>query len=204
LSITFAERIALLSATLSRARIPHAFGGAVALAYYVAEPRSTRDIDLNVGVPVGDSGRVFAALPGGFVVPDDAVATVASRGQIRLSWEGVPVDLFFPQHDFHARVEADTSWVPFLHGRIPIISATHLVVFKALFNRSRDWPDVEAMLEAGVVDTDAALGWLARLVGADSDPYRRLTELVTEIHLPETGGRGPEEGDRRIDWSRFG
>jgi hypothetical protein len=34
--------------------VPHAFGGALALAYY-AEPRATVDIDLNVFVPVADA-----------------------------------------------------------------------------------------------------------------------------------------------------
>lgn len=44
---------------------PHAFGGALGLAFHVAEPRATRDIDVNVFVPVDAAPAVFAAMPAG-------------------------------------------------------------------------------------------------------------------------------------------
>ncbi len=47
--LTLAKRVLAIDHALSS--IPHAFGGALALAYY-AEPRATIDIDLNVFVPV--------------------------------------------------------------------------------------------------------------------------------------------------------
>ena len=40
---------------------PHAFGGALALAYH-AEPRATVDIDLNVFIPVERADEVLAPL----------------------------------------------------------------------------------------------------------------------------------------------
>lgn len=43
---TLAQRVLALEHALSG--IPHAFGGALALAYY-AEPRATIDIDLKIG-----------------------------------------------------------------------------------------------------------------------------------------------------------
>src|SRR4029079_9320585 len=49
--MNLAERIVALDEAL--ADVPHAFGGALALAYY-AEPRATVDIDLNLFVPATD------------------------------------------------------------------------------------------------------------------------------------------------------
>jgi hypothetical protein len=43
-----AERIVILHRALEGAGIGHGFGGAVARAYYVQEPRATRDIGVNV------------------------------------------------------------------------------------------------------------------------------------------------------------
>ena len=180
-SPTFAERIVLVHEGLKRGGIPHGFGGAVALAYYVEEPRATRDIDVNVSVPTREAARVLAALPAGIEVPPDAGDVVARDGQIRLWWDGpsgIPVALFFPQHDLHEDVARDTHLVPFLDTEIPIISATHLAVFKALFNRARDWPDIAAMLEAWSVDVAEALRWLERLLGTDSPQYLHLSELA--------------------------
>ena len=46
----FDEKIVAIEAALAAANIPHAFGGANALAYY-GTPRATADIDLNVVIP---------------------------------------------------------------------------------------------------------------------------------------------------------
>ena len=53
------ERIVDLDGALTD--IPHAFGGALALAYY-AEPRATVDIDLNLFVPADRYAEVAAPL----------------------------------------------------------------------------------------------------------------------------------------------
>ena len=200
---TFAERILLLHRSLDQAQIRHGFGGAVALAYYVLEPRTTRDIDINVSVPTDSAQVVFDALPRGIAVDADADAVIARDGQIRLWWDGrdgIPIDLFFPQHEFHVQVERAVRFVPFLDREIPIISATHLTVFKVLFNRARDWPDIEAMLEAGSVDTADALSWVRRLLGDGDEASARLERLA------EGYGTDPSRGSEavRVDWDALG
>jgi pimeloyl-ACP methyl ester carboxylesterase len=200
----FAQRIVILHRALEGAGIGHGFGGAVALAYYVEEPRATRDIDLNIAVPVDRAQRVLEALPEGIVVGRDAAASVRRDGQVRLWWDGqsgIPVDLFFPQHDFHRVVARDTTSVPFLDTTIPIISATHLTVFKCLFNRPRDWPDIAAMLQAGTVDLPVALQWVGDLLGQESAPFLKLAGLGEGLVYRDPGG--PEEPPV-IDWSSFG
>ena len=63
--MTLAERLLAIHASLSEAAIQHAFGGAIALAYWTQEPRGTRDIDVNVFAPQDECERVLAALPDG-------------------------------------------------------------------------------------------------------------------------------------------
>lgn len=45
---SFVKKVIQLHETLDTAGIGHAFGEALALAYYTADPRATADIDLNV------------------------------------------------------------------------------------------------------------------------------------------------------------
>jgi hypothetical protein len=202
---SFAERIALLHRALEGAGIEHGFGGAVALAYHVQEPRATRDIDVNVSVDPARADEVLRALPAGIAIPPEGATEVLRNGQIRLWWDGdLPADLFFPQHAFHAEVRRDTLRVPFLAGTIPIISATHLTVFKALFDRSRDWPDIEAMLLAGTVDGPVALDWLRRLMGTGSASYQRLAALIDTVGVGGSPGPGDEMVRPPVDWDALG
>jgi hypothetical protein len=205
--LSFADRILVIHNALTRAGIEHGFGGAVALAYYIREPRATRDIDLNIAVDVERSATVLAAMPDGVEVGSDTAEVIARDGQIRLWWDGrtgVPVDLFFPQHPFHRQVARDTRFVPFLDGAIPIISATHLTVFKSLFDRPRDWPDIAAMLEAGTVNVTAALGWLRRLVGEEAARYARLAALAREAAAGGLEPQGSEMEIPLVDWKSLG
>jgi hypothetical protein len=51
-------------------------------------------------------------------------------------------------------------------------------VFKAFFNRSKDWVDLEEMLEASVLDVDRILGVLVRYLGPDDERVARLRSLA--------------------------
>ena len=183
-TLPFAGRIVLVHEALDASGVGHGFGGAVALAYYVAEPRATRDIDINIHVAVTQAEQVLRAMPEGIAVGADDVVSILESGQVRLWWDGrdgIPVDLFFPQHAFHAEVARDTTAKPFLDTEIPVISATHLTVFKCMFDRSRDWPDIEAMLGARTVDVDRALDWLDRILGPGSAQSDRLSALAAAL-----------------------
>ena len=58
---SLSDKVEAIHRALSQAKIPHAFGGALALAYYT-EPRATIDIDINVFVTPSEGGAVQAAL----------------------------------------------------------------------------------------------------------------------------------------------
>jgi hypothetical protein len=182
---TLTECILALESALDVASIPHAFGGALALAFHVEEPRATRDIDLNVFVEPARVGEVFAALPDGVVWSDVDVDRVERDGQVRLFWDSTPVDLFFSTHAFHDVAWLDLERVPFEDGTIPILGATELVVFKAFFDRTRDWADIEAMVEANAPDLPTAIGWLVDLLGTDDPRIERLRNLIDHQAGPE-------------------
>jgi hypothetical protein len=55
------EQIVAIERGFSEAGIPHAFGGAQALAYY-GNVRATHDIDVNVFLPSSEGPRVLAVL----------------------------------------------------------------------------------------------------------------------------------------------
>lgn len=46
------------------------------------------------------------------------------------------------------------SWEPFAGQRIPFLSCYDLVVFKAFFNRTSDWADLEEMRRAGTLNIE--------------------------------------------------
>ena len=176
--MTLPERLVALHRALAKKRIPHAFGGAIALAYWTRDPRGTNDIDVNVFVPASDAERVLRALPDGIAQPEGTAATIARDGQIRLFWDETPVDLFFDYVPVHEEAARNRRTVPFEGTRIPVLGPTELAVFKVMFDRTRDWADVEAMLEAGTLDLDALRAALRRLIDADDERFARLDEAA--------------------------
>ena len=98
----FDEKIVAIEGALVEAEIPHAFGGANALAYY-ATPRATADIDVNVFVPSSMARDVLAALGnlGAATSSSKLVELIERDGQVRIFWEKTPVDLFFSYDALH-------------------------------------------------------------------------------------------------------
>jgi nucleotidyltransferase AbiEii toxin of type IV toxin-antitoxin system len=178
-TLTLAQRVLAIDGALTD--VPHAFGGALALAYY-AEPRATIDIDLNVFVPAERFSEVAVPLVQlGAAANDPSIeALVRHDGQVRVMWDATPIDLFFSYDAFHDAAGAARHSVPFGDRTIPILAADHLIVCKAVFNRPKDWVDVEAMLVAQA-DIDAAevLRWVARIAGDEDPRYNRIAALLT-------------------------
>jgi len=68
-------------------------------------------------------------------------------------------------------------WEPFDRVDLPFLACEDLAVFKAFFNRTRDWADLEAMREADTLDVPAVAGVLATFLGNDDDRIARLLSL---------------------------
>ncbi|MEO8091666.1 MAG: nucleotidyl transferase AbiEii/AbiGii toxin family protein [bacterium] len=176
--MTLAERLLAIHASLGDGGVEHAFGGAIALAYWTLEPRGTRDIDVNVFTRQEECERVLAALPSGITFDRAAIERIKRDGQSRLWWEDTPVDLFFsylPLHDEAARHRRE---VPFEGTLIPVLGPVELAVFKAMLDRTRDWADIEAMLAAKTLDPDALRDHLTHLAGDDDPRLGRLDQAL--------------------------
>lgn len=177
------EKVERLARALGKDGLPHAFGGAIALAYY-ATPRGTRDVDVNVFLPASAFDRVLAVLlPLGVEPPTARMRRTLERdGQVRLFWDRTPIDLFFSYTELHDACVARQRRVAFGSVRIAILSPEDLAIFKVLFARDKDWRDLREMLlaQAAEFDTAYALGWLERVVAPDDERLVRFRALVAE------------------------
>jgi hypothetical protein len=177
--LSLPEKIEAIDHQLEGQRIGHAFGGALALAYY-AEPRATDDIDVNVFLAPKDFERLRAALkPLGITASDEDERAAQREGQIRLWWDRNPVDIFLAYDELHEAMRKQKRMVPFGQERIPILAPEHLLVCKALFDRPKDWLDIEQIL-LSVDDLEAreALRWVERGAGENDRRLKRLRGLI--------------------------
>jgi hypothetical protein len=171
------EKMRAIHRALDEAALPHAFGGALALAWCTERARGTIDIDLNVFVATEHTATVLAALPGDIAWTDDDAVLIARDGQQRLWWDRTPVDLFLNTTDFHERAAARARWEDFDGDSLPFLACSDLAVFKAFFDRTKDWADLEEMHAAGTLDLDLVTGVLVRHLGADDPRLAKLQAL---------------------------
>jgi hypothetical protein len=173
------QRLIEVDKTLTKARLEHAFGGAIALAYCTEEPRGTRDLDVNIFVAPERAREALAALPDPVVVSEADLVMAEQEGQVRLWWgQDTPIDLFLDIHDFHRDVERGVRWVSFEDRTIPVLGCLALAVFKALFDRTKDWADIEEMIKRCSFDVGEAVAWIERLAGSDAPAARRMASLA--------------------------
>jgi hypothetical protein len=177
------EKVIAIHQALNAARVPHAIGGALALAYY-AEPRVTIDVDINVFVPTERWPEVRDALePLGIDVRLDEAA-LTRDGQARLWWDRNPVDLFFSYDEFHEEMRRGARRVPFGEETLQILAPEHLAVCKAMFDRTKDWLDIEQILVAtDPIDLAEIESWLKRMIGRSDPRFAKLEEIKARLSL---------------------
>lgn len=177
----FVDLIVTVHQQLDDAGIAHAFGGALSLGY-AAEPRGTKDIDVNVFVAPERLPTVEHALSEiGFRRPDaDGDAEVIPVAGVRFEHitEPFPIDVFCSIDDRYREIEGRVTTHPF--GRndevLPFLSAEDLCVFKLSFNRAKDWLDLAEIARA---QPDLDVDLIEELVVALRGPtmYPRVARL---------------------------
>lgn len=179
------DKVISIHNSLAAAKIRHAIGGALALAYY-AEPRATVDIDLNVFVPPERWPDVIDALAPLGIDTDLDPKAVERDGQCRLWWGDNAVDLFFAYDPIHEEMREQARRVPFADTTIPILSPEHLAVCKAMFDRPKDWLDIEQILVAtDELDVAKIEGWLKKMVGEKDQRLERFGELKASLSVED-------------------
>lgn len=173
------EKLFTIHDELTKAGLAHAFGGAIALAYCVEEPRGTRDLDVNIFVDASEAESALASLPSGIRVDKKDVAKVKRDGQTRLDWDSTPIDVFLNNLPLHEAVASAVVWVR-LEGRdVPVLDCASLTIFKALFDRTKDWADIEEIAIATPEDIEEAAATIADLAGEGDPAHQRLRALLS-------------------------
>jgi hypothetical protein len=188
-----APKLIAINEAFASAGLPYAFGGAIALAYCIREPRATVDLDINVFVAPAEAQRVLDALPSQ-VARDDADRELLERdGQVRMRWGVTSVDLFLSTDVFHDAAAKAIRHVPFGVGDvvIPVLGCEHLAVFKAFFARPKDFVDIGNMVDARSFDVASARKTIARYLGTDA------AELV-QFDAAVADGRDPDRNEPRF------
>jgi hypothetical protein len=175
------EKLLATHHALEGTQIPHAFGGALALAFH-GEPRATVDIDVNVFAGREQSAAALGALASAGAAVDGAREQAAQAGQCRAMLGQTPIDIFFADLAFHRDMQRAVRNVPFAGESIPIVGAEHLMVCKMWFNRPKDWIDIEQML---VTVPDLRVSevrrWMNEIAGPDDARTQRLDALLREM-----------------------
>jgi hypothetical protein len=185
--VTFVEFVVEVHRTLTTAGLSHAFGGALALAY-IAEPRGTVDVDVNVFAPLEDLDTVLGAFSRIDLVPEESRDRWVPIAGIRLRHESrpYPVDLFPSLDDRYAEVEARIVEHPFGPDqvRMPFLSPEDLAVFKLSFGREKDWVDLRSVASSATdLDADYVERQLIGLRGPSMHPrMSRFRDLLREAH----------------------
>jgi len=184
------ELIVAVHRHLDEAGISHAFGGALALAY-VAEPRGTVDVDVNVFLPPSALDRVVAALePLGLhreTTTGDPEPPIAGI-RFEHADDPFPVDVFPALDERYFEIEGRRVLRPF--GRdedvLPFLSAEDLCVFKLSFGRPKDWVDLAAVAAAR---PDIDVGIVEDLLVALRGPgmYPRLARFRSLLAREKSG-----------------
>jgi len=182
------DKVVAIHQALDTARIPHAIGGALALAYY-AEPRATVDVDINVFVTTDRWPQIREALEALGVDVTIDLPALERDGQVRLWWDRNAVDLFFSYDEFHEAMPGKARRVPFGGATLRILSPEHLAVCKAMFDRPKDWLDIEQILVAAdPLDVAEIDGWLHRMVGESDPRLDKLEEIKNRLAIEEAPG----------------
>lgn len=160
---SWSEKVLLLNWTFGRLGVPYAFGGAIALNYH-REPRSTLDIDINVFLPPEQEAVVVDHLARIYEIEnrDQLERELQDTGQTRSLWNGTFIDLFFANTDFHDAMAKRVENQPFADATIPVLSIEDLLVCKVLYDRAKDWVDIEAGRKDGAGE---ARCWLSPRLG---------------------------------------
>ena len=167
-----------LHKSLARRNIPHAFGGALALAWCTQQARGTIDIDINIFISTEEIDLLISALPKAIGTSEGNLKDLHRDGQTRLMWNDTPLDIFLNTTTFHAQAAQRIRYETFAGAELPFLACGDLAVFKTFFNRTRDWADLEEMHAAGTLNVRAVTTELLEFLGEDDPRIMRLRLLT--------------------------
>lgn len=181
-----AETLRALAKVLDGRQVRWFVFGAQAVSVRGA-PRATQDIDITVEVPRPDLAELVSALNRAGLrhrYPEIADQLLADASVLPLCHaSGMEVDLVVAGSGLEALALAESTRLAIDGVVVPVASATHLLVMKALAGRGKDLDDMRALLASGDVDLQTARDLLGQLEEAldQSDLLPRLEGALTEV-----------------------
>ncbi len=166
--------ISNLYRSLEASGLPYGFGGALALAWCIPEPRATHDVDVNIFIEAESADVALAALPDDVIASEKNKTDLRTHGQARLSCDTIAVDVFLTNDPYHSEVATRVVRRPLLGENMPFLCCKDLALFKAFFDRRKDWFDLGEMFEARSIELAEMTDLIARLLGPDDDRIARL------------------------------
>ena len=135
------DAVAALMVALERSGIAYALGGAVAYSAW-AEPRATRDVDVNLWLTAErlDEGFTVLERVGVSLDRERARAEATERGMFVGRFGEYRVDVFLPSVAFYGEALRQRVRTRVAHCDTWVLSADTLVVFKMLFYGRRTSP----------------------------------------------------------------
>ena len=173
---------AWLADRLDEEGIPHALGGAVALAAH-GIPRNTADVDMSVFVAEDEHDRLFDALERAGCLFDRAHAAGLLRriSLFTVRCGRIQVDLFVAFHPHHGESLTRRVKLRCPDGRERwFLSAEDLAVYKLALSRPKDLMDLELLFaaRAGAIDVAYVRRWIEAIAGAGDPRSARIDDLV--------------------------
>ncbi|MCL4434557.1 MAG: hypothetical protein M1399_07310 [Actinobacteria bacterium] len=180
----YIDKVTWIVQRLNAARVPYAIGGALALGYYVPEPRATHDIDINIFMPSSTVDELLRTLSPYVSMSAEQKAQLLSDDQIRLLWGDVPIDLFYSSVPLHEAMQGRVVHKQFDGIDLPILSVTDLVICKSIFARPKDWVDILTVIERPDLDVRQVDHWVEMVCGKSSRQFTQWKAI--ESMDPET------------------
>lgn len=179
------EEVALaLAGALEARQVDYAFSGALAFAYW-GVPRATKDVDVALYVSERRANDVADAVESiGATINRESFLRQFEEGGTEYAWRGsIRIDLFAPSIPFEQVSHQTRVRVPLGAGRVWIVSAEALCVFKLLFFRSKDIPDLERIVgvQGARLDHASVRRWIVEMMGEDDERVSKWDELVREL-----------------------
>jgi len=181
--LSLPDKVSAIHQCLRDRGIPHAIGGALAVGYY-GEPRSTLDIDVNVFIPPDRWRDICQVLEPLEIDMEIDEAGLEATGEAKLGWGSNFLHLFFSCDSLHEEMRRSIRTVPFNGKYIPVVSPEHLVIRKALLDRTKDWLDVEQILVATrPLDLQEIERWMEQMAGIDDPRLAKLRQAKSALLL---------------------
>ncbi len=158
-------------------------GGALAAVYYMP-PRLTTDVDINVSCDEQHSSRPLDLLS------DQLHAQVTHRHRETSKQDGqaigidlgnnIRLDIFFHIGQFSDFIFDNSRRVQFGGEEISIMSPEGIIACKAIFNRAKDWLDINNILLDTPLDAGKLKEVLCDIAHMD-DCYQQIMKMVKQI-----------------------